>query len=80
MTAAASGARPHRNSDLPRHFEPRRNLTEMIGIFRELFRRPGPDETILTKMKPFSIFGASRAKPPMVISFTTTTAHRRPRN
>jgi hypothetical protein len=26
------------------------------------------------KMKPFCAFGASRAKPPMVISFTTTTA------
>ena len=44
----------------------------MVGVFRELCRRLGPDETILTEMKPFSAFGASRAKPPMVISFTTT--------
>ncbi|MHC2313569.1 hypothetical protein ACVIHC_000615 [Bradyrhizobium diazoefficiens] len=57
---------------MPGYVELRRNLTEMIGIFRELFRRIGPDETILTEMKPFSAFGASRAKPPMVISFTTT--------
>ncbi|WP_271570994.1 hypothetical protein [Bradyrhizobium sp. CCBAU 11386] len=80
MTAAVPGACPSWNKDLPGYFELRCNLTEMIGIFRELFRRIGPDETILTEMKPFSVFGASRAKPPMVISFTTTTAHRRRRN
>jgi hypothetical protein len=80
MTAAASGASAQRDGDLRPHFELRPNLTEMIGIFRELFRRPEPDETVLTKMKPFSVFGASRAKPPMVISFITTTAHRRPGN
>jgi hypothetical protein len=36
-----------------------------------LCRRQAAEETILTVMKPFSAFGASRAKPPMVISFPT---------
>jgi hypothetical protein len=45
----------------------------MIDIFRELFRRAQGDETILTKMKPFSAFGASRAKPPMVINPKTNS-------
>ncbi|MET3969484.1 putative membrane protein [Bradyrhizobium sp. S3.9.1] len=39
-----------------------------------MFRRLARDETILTKTKPFSAFGASRAKRRMVISFATTTA------
>jgi hypothetical protein len=43
----------------------------MTGLSGELCRRLWPDETILTEMKPFCAFGASRAKPPMVISFTT---------
>jgi len=69
-----------RSSGLPGGFEASGVLSEKIGIFRELFRRLGPDETIRRKMKPFSAFGASRAKPPMVISVTTTTADRRLRN
>lgn len=72
MTAAASGVFTHRSRNLAAHLELRRYRTEMIGNFRELCRRLGPDETILTEMKPFCAFGASRAKPPMVISFTTT--------
>jgi hypothetical protein len=39
-----------------------------------MFRRLGCDETIPAKMKPFSAFGASRKKPRMVITATTTTA------
>ncbi len=61
-------------------FEQRRDPSEIIGVFRQMCRRAGRDETILTNTKPFSAFGASRKKPPMVIRFTTTTAHRRPRN
>ncbi|MGX1322290.1 hypothetical protein AB7M17_005743 [Bradyrhizobium sp. USDA 377] len=80
MTMPAPGTVAHCDSDLRGRFEPPRDLTEMIGIFRELFRRLEPDETIRNRMKPFSAFGASRAKPPMVISSTTTTAHCRPRN
>jgi hypothetical protein len=38
----------------------------MIDIFRELFRRSKADETILRKMKPFSIFGATGTKRRMV--------------
>jgi len=39
-----------------------------------MFRRIRADETILTKMKPFSAFGASRMKPRMVINPTMTAA------
>src|SRR4051794_17100015 len=49
--------------------------SEKIEIFRRMCRRRERDETILTEMKPFSGFGASRAKPPMVINLTTTTAN-----
>ncbi|WP_152036347.1 hypothetical protein CIT37_41975 [Bradyrhizobium ottawaense] len=71
MTAAASGVVAHRSRNLAGYFDLRRDPSEMIGLFGELCRRPGLDETILTEMKPFCAFGASRAKPPMVISFTT---------
>jgi hypothetical protein len=51
---------------------------EMIEIFLQLFRRRRRDETIPTKMKPFSVFGANVAKPGVVITPSTTTADRRP--
>jgi hypothetical protein len=45
----------------------------MIENFLQLFRRPRRDETILTKMKPFSTFGANGTKPAMVIKPPTIT-------
>ena len=68
---------PHafeRDRSLPGDFDPRCDRSEIIAIFRRMFRRLGCDETIPAKMKPFSAFGASRKKPRMVITATTTTA------
>jgi hypothetical protein len=45
-------------------------LTEMIDVFRELFRRPDRDETIRAATKPFSAPRASREKPPVGIRVT----------
>jgi hypothetical protein len=53
---------------------PPEQFTEMIGVFDLMFRRIRADETILTKMKPFSVFGASRTKRRMVIKLGTTAA------
>ncbi|WP_271623650.1 hypothetical protein [Bradyrhizobium sp. CCBAU 11430] len=49
MTAAASGVVAHRSRNLAGYFDLRRDPSEMIGLFGELCRRPGPDETILTQ-------------------------------
>ncbi|MBB4391230.1 hypothetical protein [Bradyrhizobium sp. ERR14] len=49
MTAAASGVFAHCKRNLAGDFELRRDLPEMIGLFGELCRRLGPDETILTQ-------------------------------
>ncbi|WP_130217575.1 hypothetical protein [Bradyrhizobium genosp. SA-3] len=49
MTATASEVGPSSSGNLSGHFGPWRSPPEMIGIFRRMFRRPGQDETILTK-------------------------------
>jgi hypothetical protein len=75
MTAPAFRRASELARNLPGHIGWPHDPSEKIEIFRRICRRRERDETILTEMKPFSGFGASRAKPPMVINLTTTTAH-----
>src|SRR3954464_5110090 len=75
MAAPAFGRASEFARNLLGHIGMPHDPSEKIEIFRRICRRPERDETILTETKPFSGFGASRAKPPMVINLTTTTAH-----
>src|SRR3954471_21615515 len=75
MTAPAFRRASEFTRNLPGHIGRPCDRSEKIEIFRRMCRRRERDETILTEMKPFSGFGASRAKPPMVINLTSTTAH-----